>query len=342
MTAGAVAEEASSRVGGSLRGRRRNSAAGFHQRASAAPWKACTSSGGGSGLGNVHAESSAATRAATVRAGQSPGISRTLGNRRPAAAAPAHRSNVCHRTPDVVPKMRSGLTSARMALGVISSPNNASAQAIADAVYKRLVSVSLGPTVVSARHAMQRYRRTSSVKISGGVRGATGPHPWRERFPWPCTTMRPPNGVLAALHTGQHAGLTAATEGIFRSQDLTAMLLRTISRVPCVSLMRNAGHDSGRVGARPGSPSLAQRVGWRRSPAPSCASQSLSLRDTQGSGCSMAPDSPATRLPGNELDRISPRIPQTTRSATVGSGIHLELELNGFPPAEGVWRAWSR
>jgi hypothetical protein len=41
--------------------------------------------------------------------------------------------------------------------------------------------------------------------------------------------MRPPTGVLAALHAGQHVGLTAATEGISRSQDLTAIVLRTIS-----------------------------------------------------------------------------------------------------------------
>jgi hypothetical protein len=104
----------------------------------------------------VLADSVAATRAATVRAGHSAGIARIVENRRPAAAAPAHRSSVCHRTPDVVPQIRSGLTKLRTDLGVISSsPNNARAQPTADAAYSLFVSVSLGATVITAPHAMQ-------------------------------------------------------------------------------------------------------------------------------------------------------------------------------------------
>lgn len=98
-----------------------------------------------------------AVRAAAFLGPQSGGITLTHPKRRPSWAAQAHRCSVCHRHPAVGPHTLHGLTRARTAEGLSSDkPYSASAQPMAAAEYSRRVSSSLGTTVITARHRVQR------------------------------------------------------------------------------------------------------------------------------------------------------------------------------------------
>lgn len=126
--------------------------------------------------GSACAASVVAARAATCRAVKSAGHARTQAKRRLARTAATHRRNVAQPSAAVFPRIFHGLVRARTAgAESCTTPNRASAQPIAEAVYRRCDLVSCGVTVMLAPHR-HRYRRTKITVCVARSPGAGGPN----------------------------------------------------------------------------------------------------------------------------------------------------------------------
>ena len=77
----------------------------------------------------------------------------------------------------LAPTVVNGETKARIALNDIAqTPKSAMHIPIAALEYRRLVSTSLGTTVIEASQRVHRYRRTKTSLSSGAAPGAGGPN----------------------------------------------------------------------------------------------------------------------------------------------------------------------
>jgi len=238
-----------------------------------------------------------------------------------------HRGSVRQPEEAVAPTTHHGLTRSRTArAGSPATPKKARARAMAEAVKSLLVSASRGATVAVASHRWHWKRRTSTHRSCGTPSGVGGPRSCRERRPWPCRTISPPAGWLAAPHAGHRAGRTSAAVGFFSTQVLTSSSLRMTSLVPRVSLFLKFQR-----GARPGACVTTSRVTSSRSsrehgsgnrqPRPD-ARVDLSQPASQGTGWMRGAQATCNALPINHSARELHRFPHSPCSVTPSHTSH--------------------
>jgi hypothetical protein len=139
-----------------------------------APTKAAAATS--SAEGGAYEARVVAIRSAALRRDHSAGTALTASKSRRALTASTQRSAEDHPVAAVAPTTAKGESRVRIALNDIAqTPKKAMHIAIVPLEYSRLVSTSLGTTVINASQLVQMYRRTRTSLSSGGESGVGGP-----------------------------------------------------------------------------------------------------------------------------------------------------------------------